>query len=175
MKTLLQILLVLLLLLGARKSVCAQSKDSLVIKGCFIANDSTDLALLSKNWLSVSEKKFHVVYRNKFAHTESPFHISEEFFTNTEGCFEVKLPKSIYISNVFFHFPNKEFKDCYAILREEENIPEHHFYLKSTIKIAKGPIIICPRGGGEINTNFGSYNADMIEKRGLDNILKDIH
>lgn len=173
MKTLLQILLVLLLLLGARKSVFAQSKDSVVFKGCFIANDSTDVALLSKNWLSVSQKKFHVVYRNKFAHTESPFQISEEFITNTDGCFEIKLPKRIYMSNVFFHFPEGQFKDCYAVLREYENKDRQQFNLKSGRNWIQGSISECIFHKGEEREPF--YDEGFLKKGGIESILKSIH
>lgn len=173
MKTLLRILLVLLLLLGAKRSVFAQSKDSVVIKGCLIANDSSDLARLGEFFLSVSQKKFQVVYRNKFAHTESPFQISEEFITNTDGCFEVKLPKSIYMSNVFFRFPEGKFKDCYAILRERDNKVRQQFNLKSEITIVQGPISDCIFHMREDREPF--YDEGFLKKGGIESILKSIH
>lgn len=173
------IFLYLFLLIMAQRECYAQ-QDSIVFIGYLVAKDSSDVAKFDKRHLSVSNIRFNIYYREKLANLYSFFTSTQDFSSDIDGCFEIKLPKIIVNSNSYFHFLSGYFKDCYFDFQNQTNADFLLVKLRSSLKRVTGEWIRCgihSNRGLRINHGINRFYSEKdIERRGgIDIILNDAH
>lgn len=160
-----------LLILAKREGYAQQ--DSVVIIGYLVANDSSDLLNFDKTHLSVAHIKFVVSYRDKYAPLVASYHTLNVISTDMDGCFEMKAPSSIFNSNAFISFESN-FKEIYYGFSKSDLVEPIVLKVRSNIVIIIGEAIRCRISGDSyIPSRWGG--VEEIERRGIDDMLKDIH
>lgn len=164
------IFLSLLLVLGVKSKSFAQ-QDSVVLIGYFV-ND---------NYAPAKNVWFQIFYRYNFNQLNVDFTKSPLFTTDKDGCFEIKVPNTIFLTQAYFKFEDNNYKDFMIHTRPEDweikidfnlNSGSADIYLPPILHYGTiTPKIIYPL---KIVGHPFIYGEQEIEMRKIENILNDI-